>query len=130
MVNSFFSGCFHHPGCCISNDQIPEWKEKAARWERKKKFLEERGQLVTMRECHWKHQLPSVRHVETVMGRILNEDCEQSLIRAIEDNKVWGFAVCDVSTPNAVIKDMTGNGYLFHRLYSEWKLMSHLCRTT
>ena len=38
-----------HPGCCVSNEKIPDWEVKTARWEAKKQFLEERGNLISIR---------------------------------------------------------------------------------
>ena len=63
-----------------------------------------------MRECEWKRMSEDL-HANTVMGRILEKDNEQSLLEAIKTGEVFGFAVADVTTPPEVIADM-GN-FLF-----------------
>ena len=110
---TFISGCFHHPGCCVEDSQIPDWFTKLERWNRKKQYLQQKGRLITIRECQWKRQVTSVDHIETTMGRILNTDTESTLLKAIEHNKIWGFAVCDIETPEEVRREMTSAGFLF-----------------
>ena len=67
------------------------------------------------------------------MGRILQNDTQASLLRAIEHDDIWGFAVCDITTPDDVIEDMTGNGFLFppviQRMDVDEKTMSNYMKS-
>ena len=75
-----------------------------------------------MRECQWKSQLASLSDAITQMGNILVEDTQDSLLRAIEQEKVWGFAVCDVETPEALAKSMSENGFIFPPVIQRMKI--------
>ena len=69
-----FLGCYFHPGCCVENDKIPDWRKKAELWNRKKSFLESVGNLIVVRECHWAAQLRELNSFDTKIGHILQKD--------------------------------------------------------
>ena len=50
---------------------------------------------------------------KTQMGRILCRDDEESLLKAIAAGEIFGFLVCDVSTPEHLIKEYEAAGFLF-----------------
>ena len=47
------------------------------------------------------------------MGNILQKDTSSSLLEAIRQKTVFGFAVCDVTTEPELISKISGNGFLF-----------------
>ena len=98
-----FLGCWAHPGCefCGNGgyDKI---------WQNKKKLLEKIGTLITMRECVWtkktrdsQYKTAPIPQFPLLMNRFGNS-CE--IIRGIEDDMLFGFIVCDVSTPDEIIE--------------------------
>ena len=68
--------------------------------------------LHTMRECEWK-RMNIIEPSNTQMGRILCRDDEESLLKAIAGDELFGFLVCDVSTPDHLIKEYEAAGFLF-----------------
>ena len=66
-----------------------------------------------MRECEWKNTLKNVTETPTRMPRILKQDSEESLLEAIKNDEVFGFALCSVSTDPKDIDKMQKVGYLF-----------------
>ena len=76
--------------------------KQVEKWEAKKKRLLSKGvKIELMRECDWLKLLetdPNVSRMETRMPRILQNDTEESLLEAIKNDKVFGFAKCDVRT--------------------------------
>ena len=107
-----YSGCYHHPGCCIPDNRIKEAAKKKDVWERKSSYFKSIGILHTMRECEWK-RMNIIEPSKTQMGRILCRDDEESLLKAIADDELFGFLVCDVSTPEHLIKEYETAGFLF-----------------
>ena len=75
--------------------------------------MESKGRLVIMRECIWKEKVNHLFHIMTVIPRILLEDTQTTLLDAIRENAVFGFVVCDVKTPIAIIKEREAAGFLF-----------------
>lgn len=62
-----------------------------------------------MKECEWDRMLKndrSVHEADTRMARILKTDTEQSLLQAIKNNSIFGFAVCSVKTNPSDIDKM------------------------
>ena len=54
-----------------------------------------------MKECTWDRLIkndPSIYESETRMARILKNDTEQTLLEAINNDSIFGFAVCSVRT--------------------------------
>ena len=106
-VETFFEylGCFYHPGCCVPDTQIKNAEQKAASDRAKQDQLKSRGRLVVMRECKWKEMKRRMAvKPETEMGRILLDDNESSLLKAIREDQVYGFIIGDVKTPDDVIE--------------------------
>ena len=132
-LSLFISGCYHHPGCCIPNYRIPDWHTKKYRWEQKEKYLSEHGRVIIMRECEWRRKLATLSNVDTKMGNILVEDSQESFLKAVRDEKVCGFAVCDVNTPDHLAQSMTENGFIFppiiQRMVIDETLMSDYMKT-
>ena len=64
--------------------------------EQKHRDLASMGNLRVIRECQWKEMLRTMDKPVTQMGRILCQDNEESLLKAILDNDVYGFVVADV----------------------------------
>ena len=62
-----------------------------------------------MKECRWDVLLKNsnVNCIETKMARILKTDTEETLLQAIRDDSIFGFAVCSVKTPDSDIEKMT-----------------------
>ena len=109
-----FLGCYYHPGCCVSDKKIKNAQNKRIAWNRKKKYLSQRGTLIIIRECEWIKQLKQmVIFPDTVMPRILLKDNEDSLLKAIYDESIFGFIQADVSTPLEIINDMIDGDFLF-----------------
>ena len=107
-VDHFYEylGCYHHPGCCISDSSIPDAAKKRSVWEFKSQFLRSQGVLHVMRGCEWKQLLRSMEPPKTQMSNILVRDDEKSLLEEIRKGEIYGFAVCDVTTPVELIKKM------------------------
>ena len=57
--------------------------------------------------------MKTIEPPKTQIGRILCRDDEQSLLKAIAEDEVFGFLVCDVSTPENLIKEYEAAGFLF-----------------
>lgn len=74
--------------------------------QKKMRLFKEKGyRVVTMWECEWDRKLPSISSTPTRMGKILLRDNEQTLLNAIRQDDVFGFAVCSVETPQALIDE-------------------------
>ena len=111
-------GCYFHPGCCIDNSQIKDWRKKEQRWLEKKRLLKSLGTLIVIRDCDWKRQVHAHRHIKTSFPRILANDNEQSLLEQIKQDNVFGFAVCDVETDDALAAELSSDGFLFPPIIS------------
>ena len=63
-----------------------------------------------MRECVWDKKLenePIISETETQMPRILKKnDTEETLLNAIKNDEVFGFAVCSIRTDSEDIEQM------------------------
>ena len=61
-----------------------------------------------MKECIWDKLLKNsnVNCTETKMARILKTDTEETLLQAIRDESIFGFAVCSVKTRKSDIDEM------------------------
>ena len=100
-----FYGCWHHPNCCIPDEQIQNAAQKRIRDHEKELEMKSKGHLIIMRECVWKEQKTRMIHKpQTQLGRILFDDTERSLLKAIQDEEVFGFIVADVRTPPEMIQ--------------------------
>ena len=55
-------------------------------------------------ECEWLRELEAMSSKpNTEMARILEEDTEQSLLEAIKNDQIYGFAVRDVKCPDPIL---------------------------
>ena len=87
--------------------------------------MRSRGHLITIRECDWTQQLKTMTEEATHIPRILLQDNEASLLKAIQENKVYGFVTLDLDTPEKVRKDF--GSFLFPPLISRRDLtIDHL----
>ena len=102
-------GCFVH-GCLCQRKRSLKQIEAANKWEVKQKKLRSKGvEVRMMKECEWDRMLKhdrSVHEADTRMARILKTDTEQSLLQAIKNNSIFGFAVCSVKTNPSDIDKM------------------------
>ena len=92
-----FLGDYFHPNCphCGSGGEDP-------RWERKSEYLQSIGKLNVMRECIWKKMLKSglkTFHIPDFPLIMRTFGRETKIIESIKHEKLFGFCVCDVSTP-------------------------------
>ena len=109
-----FLGCYFHPGCCVPDNKIKNAHRRRVDWNRKKKWLSDRGTLHVIRECEWVNQLKEMdQFPSTDMPRILLRDTEESLLQAIDNESVFGFIQADVLTPIEIIEDMIDGEFLF-----------------
>ena len=89
-------------------------RKKLDDWNKKIQHLRSKGVEVRfMRECEWKTMVKNISETKTRMPRILKEDNEYSLLEAIKNDEVFGFAVCSISTDPKDIERMEKLGYLF-----------------
>ena len=66
-----------------------------------------------MRECEWIDIVKDISDTKTRMPRILKQDTEKSLLEAIKNDEIFGFALCSVSTDPKQVAQMEKIGYLF-----------------
>ena len=92
----------------------PKQRNKLNKWNKKAEELRSKGvEVRLMRECEWKNALKGLSEVKTRMPRILKQDSEQSLLEAIKNDEIFGFAVCSISTDPEQVAKMEKMGYLF-----------------
>ena len=99
-----FLGCFWHKGCTNCNrypGEDPEWVEKST-------YLRQNGTLVTIRECIWEEKVKQIRNFETpYLPQILSKFSNQkTLLEGIKSEKLFGFAVCDVTCPDEIYESI------------------------
>ena len=95
--------------------------EAAKKWETKQRSLRARGVDVRMmKECTWDRLMkndPSIYEADTRMARILKNDTEQTLLEAINNDSIFGFAVCSVKTnPDDIDKMIKVRKNIFIRM--------------
>lgn len=89
-------------------------RKELGKWNKKAKHLRSKGvEVKLMRECQWKSLLKNICETPTRMPRILKQDTEKSLLEAIKNDQIFGFALCSVSTDPNEISKMEKMGYLF-----------------
>ena len=94
--------CTNHPGCeYCGNSGVDE------RWSRKKKYLEKIGRVFVMRECQWKEKFKreNLRNFVTpfLPGIMRPFVSSSEILAGIQEETLFGYIVCDVRTPQAVI---------------------------
>lgn len=95
--------------------------EAAKKWETKQRSLRARGvEVRMMKECTWDRLMkndPSIYEADTRMARILKNDTEQTLLEAINNDSIFGFAVCSVKTnPDDIDKMIKVRKNIFIRM--------------
>ena len=102
-------GCYFH-GCSCLKKRTRKQIKAAEKWEKKKRYLIAKGvEIKLMRECVWDKRLKNEAHItetETRMPRILKNDTESTLMDAIKNDQVFGFALCSVRTDSKDIEKM------------------------
>ena len=91
-------------------------------WEKKKQTLQSKGVEIRMtKECDWDRFVknnPNISETDTRMPRIFKTDTEETLLEAIRNDHVFGFAVCSVKTnSNDVEKLVKVSDLLYNILY-------------
>ena len=97
-----FYGCIYHPGCCVDDSEIPDAAQRRYKDQVKQNELKSLGTLITIYSCDWEEMKKEIDFPPTEIPRILLADNEISLLRAIQQEEVFGFAVADVQTPDSV----------------------------
>ena len=99
-----FLGCYWHPGCKNCN----KYPGEDPAWETKSQYLRRFGELKTIRECVWVEKLKSLRSVQTsFLPQILSKySNEKTLLEGIRSEKLFGFAVCDVTCPEKTFEEI------------------------
>ena len=116
-IHTFYEylGCRYHPGCCIPDSEIENADQKRKQWEEKSAFFKANGVLRVMRECTWqkfkKSQLDLPK--DTPLTNVLQIDDEETLLKGIADDSLFGFLCVDVSTPPKLIEEFENAGFLF-----------------
>lgn len=95
--------------------------EAAKKWETKQRSLRAQGvEVRMMKECTWDRLMkndPSIYEADTRMARILKNDTEQTLLEAINNDSIFGFAVCSVKTnPDDIDKMIKVRKNIFIRM--------------
>ena len=95
--------------------------EAAKKWETKQRSLRAHGvEVRMMKECTWDRLMkndPSIYEADTRMARILKNDTEQTLLEAINNDSIFGFAVCSVKTnPDDIDKMIKVRKNIFIRM--------------
>ena len=106
---TFLKGCYVH-GCLCQRKRTLKQIEAAKKWEAKQKTLRAKGvEVRMMKECMWDRLIKndtSIYEAETRMARILKTDTEQTLLNAIKNDSIFGFAICSVKTMSSDIDKM------------------------
>ena len=121
-----FNGCHVHPDCpyrCTPEYKLMCKKPSVARkkWEEKQRaFSGPNKELIVQWSCQWEIEQAFFEEdntPKTKMGRILLKDNTTTLLDAIVENDVFGFIICDVSTPKDLIEEYQKNGFFFPPLF-------------
>ena len=108
-----YLGCYWHqcpiPGCKEPRRKDLEGDIDIA-FEEKREFLSQFGKVISIHGCEWKRQKKSMslRNFPTndlplVMNNYGNEE---TIVNGIRNGQLFGFVVCDVSTPDALLEDI------------------------
>ena len=98
-----FHGDRWHLGCphCQPNVRNFKWLAK------KEDILRHGYELEVIWECQFDKLLPEIKDIETNIPDILQKfQCEKELLAGVRSGKFFGFLVCNVSSPPAVIEEM------------------------
>jgi len=93
-------GCYHHGCPCGAEKDAEKRAEKIERWYRKRKQLEQRGELHCVWECHWELLMaddPEIEETQTSFPNIMKRYQTQiGLINQIKEGSFYGFIHCDL----------------------------------
>ena len=113
-LGCFWHGCSRTPCPLLTESQQNEKRAKLKKWNKKAEHLRSKGvEVRLMRECEWSNIVKDISDTETRMPRILKQDDEESLLKAIQNDEVFGFALCSISSDSNNIDKMQEMGYLF-----------------
>ena len=76
--------------------------------------------MISIYECQWDAMVKP--NVQTQMPRILFEDNQTTLLKAITDGSVYGFVTCDVETPAELQQEFDDAGFLFPFLVQKMEI--------
>ena len=98
-----YNGCHFHKGCPNCD---PEGKDPIN--DRKMKDLKEMGTVIVIWGCQWKALLPKVRNAKTKTMPLILKDkhTTEEILQSICDEKLFGYIVCDIITPEHLQEDM------------------------
>ena len=77
-----------------------------------------------MWDCKWRKQRRYLKNkgLKTQIGRILERDNEESLLKAIQKEEVYGFIACDVTTQRELIDQFQAAGFNFPPVITKFEL--------
>ena len=77
-----------------------------------------------MWDCIWRKQRRYLKNkgIKTQIGRILEKDNQDTLLKAIQKEEVFGFIACDVSTPQHLIDEFRKNEFNFPPIITKFEL--------
>ena len=114
-------GCYWHGCSCIPrHKQHSNTEQRRAFFRKKIETFKQYGEVILMKECQWKRQLPAMEKPKTQMGRILETDTQETLLNAILNDEVFGFVRCDIETPNDLIESF--GEFLFPPLFCRMQI--------
>ena len=101
-----YLGCFFHPGCKNSSCENFDPNRHDEAFDRKKEFLQTKGEVIEMRGCEWKKKLRQLRSMASpTFPDIYNKfSNEANILAGIEKDDLFGFIVADVETPPDVLE--------------------------
>ena len=77
-----------------------------------------------MWDCKWRKQRRYLKNkgIKTQIGRILEKDTQDTLLKAIQKEEIFGFIECDVQTPENLIREFEQAGFVFPPVISKYEL--------
>ena len=72
-----------------------------------------------MWDFQWRKQCRTFKGLKTQIRRILKIDDEKTLLNAIQNDEVFKFISCDVTTPIYLIKNFSQAGFVFPPVISK-----------
>ena len=98
-----YNGCHFHKGCpnCDPDGKDPKNDKKIEE-------LEQMGEVIVIWGCQWKELLPRVQNFKTkIMPHILkNTHSMEEILESIKKDELFGYILCDISTPEHLQEEM------------------------
>ena len=82
-------------------------------FKRKMAYFRQLGRVNIMKGCEWSKMKKSIQPPPNGLGRLFEQDTEETLLEAIKSGVVFGFIIADVRTPNSIIEQHKRDGFLF-----------------